>query len=650
MAAPPVPPSRIADYLATIPDPFPQLNSLLEAYKPEAAPTPGTCWDRTDSHGYILCFLGTYKTEPLVLTLPHVTSLPGFTPEKQMLAGDVTAEGQLPPIVELTSHAFHLIQGNHDVFDNGSTTQAWTNNPGRTTLPPVAAANANVESLRCRKMVPIPHEFVVDILRAQDQGTLTWRWLWTTIISGKILGDAAREGQYQYLIEYARIASTESQGGLAPPTDFAFGFGPTPANNRTQALNKLKSFLPGLAQPNHINAQFLQLQHQQQQQHAALLAAQNAAGAPPTLQSEMPQLYPMLLRICEVNSEAQLPAFYQGLVSMKSARWFSHGEQCLSATCVGLNISRPILSPPLVNDLATGQFTGVGITEMTKGFSIFRFMVEGAKKAGSADERNATYNILSTGGGVIQADAVRMMFAANEIYPPANTTEFQTYLEGYYGMLVTFIGEHSRATGSYKTAVYDRVRAIASTIERQFSDPGAHRDAWIKVMVYLAIETDHYFTQLLHPPAGGGAPTPPDYEHIYQRVRRGQVRDITTIPEDLLTPATPPATPAPTQEGGSGADRNTNNQEIRRPNQNRNLKAAWAATQFVGIFRGSNAPYKDPNSSDGKKHVKCDAPDARDVCLPMALTGKCFALCRKKHDALSDGEVQRVAAAGGFTV
>jgi hypothetical protein len=133
---------------------------------------------------------------------------------------------------------------------------------------------------------------------------------------------------------------------------------------------------------------------------------------------------------------------------------------------------------------------------------------------------------------------------------------------------------------------------------------------------------------------------------------------LTTVPPDVFKQQEPEMPRPPRGGGGNAAGgpeihagdtpSDDNKTRVDRPNQNANLRSAWAATQQPKIF-GLQSPFYDTTARGNKKVVPSDRPSVR-VCLPMALRGSCYDNCTGKHDTLSAAEVRRVAEAGNLTV
>ena len=89
---------------------------------------------------------------------------------------------------------------------------------------------------------------------------------------------------------------------------------------------------------------------------------------------------------------------------------------------------------------------------------------------------------------------------------------------------------------------------------------------------------------------------------------------------------------------------------MERPEQNANLKAAWAASGHAQIFR-AGSPFHDPAQPRGRREILRLAGNGNQrICLPMALTGVCYSNCGGYHGVLTQAEVTAVAQAGGLQV
>ena len=151
----------------------------------------------------------------------------------------------------------------------------------------------------------------------------------------------------------------------------------------------------------------------------------------------------------------------------------------------------------------------------------------------------------------------------------------------------------------------------------------------------------------------------PEYNEIGRELQKGRLLYLTVVPPDVLRQQEPEAgrprgggTRAPSTRGqdSESGDSPSDDTKVRveRPNQNANLKSAWAATQNTRIF-GPNSPFFDATARQNKKVIPSDRSGVR-ICLPMALRGGCYDNCSGKHDVLSEAEVRRVAEAGNLSI
>ena len=120
-------------------------------------------------------------------------------------------------------------------------------------------------------------------------------------------------------------------------------------------------------------------------------------------------------------------------------------------------------------------------------------------------------------------------------------------------------------------------------------------------------------------------------------------------PPPLPTPA-PATAPTPAPAAAPAGTTPRVNQELRRPDQNPRLKAAWTATGDAALF-GPGRRFHDPDGPGRKKVIqRLEGDTTKRICIPMACRGVCFQTCGGYHGPLSSAEEEAVAAAGGFTL
>jgi hypothetical protein len=258
------------------------------------------------------------------------------------------------------------------------------------------------------------------------------------------------------------------------------------------------------------------------------------------------------------------------------------------------------------------------------------------------------YGFVGLGTGVAQADAVTMVLANNEIEVPSNSGQFRALLEGYYVLLLAVLGEYSRVVVSYKDHIYDQSHSLQHSLDSAFVDERELRGAYLIVITHIWRCTNEYLCGVLRGQVGLADPA---YHEVARELIRGRLRFLTEVPPDVLRHQEPqrPGRAAPAEgAGGGGLGGEPQRNRVERPNQNVNLRNAWAATQHARIF-GDTSPFYDANARNHKKVLNSDQPGVR-ICLSMALKGACYDNCTGKHETLTAGEVGRVAAMGNFTV
>jgi hypothetical protein len=587
------------------------------------------------------------------------------------LVGDVSASGTLPTIVTVDNDWFHL-SDNVYVLPTDDVEQAWAAVvPGTLLLDAQVAGANNAEQIRSRRMTPIPHEHVAALLQLQAAGTLSWQTLWTTVVQA-IIHDPAQSAAYHHFTDFVRVASTQRPANAGAANDRAPEVErdinvliATPAM-REQARCLVLRFLPGLATSQGLGAQLNQVQQQIQQNQLAIAA--QAVPAPVTLESKYPSLFQTVVRICETPNEPEFAVYWQDHPKLKAGAVLATLEGHCNLVARNSNLTAPILSPAFCSDVSLGRVTcGPNPNDITEGLSPFRIRTTLSPKREELNRRNRTYTAMQSGAGRGEMDAVNLVLANNEVEPPQTGSEFRAYLEGLHVVDVVVLGTHNRMVQNYRRDIINRMSALTQRIESLYDTEAGRRYAYLLVLVYLHRVRDGYLQALLGAAdlTAARQVTPPDFGVIAEHIQLGRLTMITEIPPGLLRQAGPlpagGATGVAPREGGEGnrltvpSGGGAERLAVYLPNQNRNLRDAWTATGHTSIFRGENAPFRDPTARDGKKVVLSDTPNPHGpgkqrICIPMACTGRCYSNCTGKHTVLSTAEVGRVAAAGGFNV
>jgi hypothetical protein len=526
----------------------------------------------------------------------------------------------------------------------------WTANPAVQLLPPPLAGNGVVQA-QSRKCVPLPHEYAAMMILAKEQGTLSWRWLWTNV-GEPIRSDPAQHLSYSTFLDFLKVASTQRSpaavGGIAldPAPEMAIIVARASAGVKDQAVRLATTFLPGLGNLGGLGMQLNLMQGQMNQQQQILLTQQAQANAPASILRKNPQRYQQVSRICEVQDESDFAAFWAVYPAMKPGEWLGALESTCTTIAAELGASPPILSPSLATDIGGGKFTAYTANHVTQGLSPFRIATYLNTASAERRRRNMVYGFVGLGTGVAQADAVTMVLANNEIEVPTNSGQFRALLEGYYVLLLAVLGEHSRVVVNYKAHIYDQSHTLQHSLDSAFVDERELRGAYLIVMTHIWRCTNEHLAGCLRGQVGLADPS---YDDVARELIRGRLRFLTEVPPDVLKQQEPAQRPGQQAEGGGGQDGGDQGRNrVERPNQNDNLRNAWALTQHPRIF-GPTSPFYDANTRNHHKIINSDQPGVR-ICLSMALKGSCYDNCTGKHAELSPGEVQRVARVGNFTV
>lgn len=667
-------------FYETAPDPYAPRGAVLTPFVPAAgAAAPAALLGSLASTTYpVMLLMSSTDHRPVLAIAPFAgDTLPGVAAPNNRYAfsSDVSAAGNLPGLLEVTAECFHQVQG-VNVLQRADVAAAWAAlAAGALNLPPVPAGAANAHQVSTRRAMPVPHELASGIIQAQVAGSLSWRQLWTDVVT-PLLADANLAQDYEPFIDYVQAASTQREPAAAggavrdPATELDHPGVLTVPALQDKAMDVARSFLPGLRPAVGVAAQLQQVQHNQTQLQAAIVAGQATADV--TLESKNPTLLDMLLRINEVSNEGELAPYWENHPTLRTGGWNNAMDQATRGIAYNHTPDwiPPIMPPALTSDIGVGNFSSTG-NELTGGFSIFRMKAGNSPNRDVYMDRNRVYTAMGLATGAAQENAVQMVMDNSDIELPEDAEEFRGIIEGYGSMCLAFVGSHNRAVRAYITDVVDERSTLIAEISKQYPDKEARKGVYIKIMTYIFRLMNDYLNKLArnpHPtaigaPVPGGPAGPPAFSKIAARLAEGTIDYLTTIPSELILQAREVDTSGggtqgqgggaggTTAGGGTGGNQgggNTRAREVRNENQNKRLKNAWTATGHTSIF-GAGSPYRDESRPDGKKLIMSDRPGVR-ICLPMALRGICYDNCRGKHGPLSRPEESKVAEAGNLTL
>lgn len=642
------------EYFTQETNPYSGVGDLQHLFRADATLTPASLLSEADAtRGYPLSFLlASNQHVPEVAIMPFSFGLPGTPNNRYALLSDMSISGQTPDMILVESSWFHL-SPQIPVSTNAEMLNHWTANPADSILPPPLAGNGVTQTL-ARRCVPLPHEYAAMIILAKEGGTLTWRWLWENI-GETMWSDPVQLAAYGPFLDFLRVSSTHrsptAAGGppLDPGNEMAISVARSSASVRDRALQLATTYLPGLGGLGGLGMQLNQMQGQMNQQQQVLLTQQAQSNAPASILKKNSQRHQQVSRICEVASEDKFAPFWAVYPSMRPGEWLGGLESTCTTIAAELGANPPILSPSLATDIGGGKFTAYTANHVNQGLSPFRIATHLNSASAERMRRNMVYGFVGLGTGVAQADAVTMVLANNEIEVPTNSGQFRALLEGYYVLLLAVLGEYSRVVINYKAHIYDQSHSLQHSLDSAFLDERELRGAYLIVITHIWRCTNEYLSGCLRGQAGLADPA---YYEIARELIRGRLRFLTEVPPDVLRqqePQRPAGRSAPSDGVGGGVvGGEPQRNRVERPNQNVNLRNAWAATQHARIF-GDTSPFYDPGTRNHKKVLNSDQPGVR-ICLSMALKGVCYDNCTGKHEKLTDGEVQRVATMGNFTV
>lgn len=674
-----------ADQLADMPDPYAGFEaSLLQAYAENNLVAPADCRVLATSTDILQCYLvadrGTGR--PAVTLSPFAyQSLPGIPDPRAGSAywfiGDVSGGGTFTNLGTLENNFFNRAQA-VTVPTITEMTAAWTNRPAAETHLPVYALGAdNTELVRARHCVPIPHPYAVRVLEAYSGDTLSWRFLWESVGS-VIVADNALVELYGPLLDFVRVASTyraQVNNAAANAPDFRL---PEVAKELTpvmlqgklavQAHERLHRLLPALRAPTGIGQQLQSLAATQQLQSAQMLANQAAAKTPANFEQKASTLASTIRLFSEVDDTALLSHFWlRDYANLKSSQMLPQLEARLAETAHRLAMPTPLISVTVAQDIINGRFTAGDVDLVTRGgVSIFRIRVLGTDDARLRDEQNLTFSLMTSGSATSTVDATQLVLKNNDVVVIDSDLDFISTLQAYYVLLVTLLSDHSRLVQAYHDQIVPLIADLTRIIRRRCFTETDRKTTYMKVLLFIWRVTESYLCTLAQSPNRHSVPAP-DFSPITTAARGGTLGYLTELPATLFNlvngrgndyasgaiaprttaTANPSAPASASRSNVTSPAAATGNERIVDTSHNPRLRQAWNALGVTSIYRSPGDRFHDTTETTNRNRKKVLGDDGSPLCLPFALTGRCYGNCthKSRHNRLSDGEERRVAAA-----
>jgi hypothetical protein len=438
-------------YAAT-PNPYAAPGDLYNTFQAVVGNVPATILATTESTAYPLALLcASEELKPLIILAPFSMRavLPGAAvpQHKYGFCGDFSTGGAMPPLTQVSAAHFHLTNET-SVLPEAAMAAAWMGVPAGELVLGVPDPAENPVLVRTRSAMPIPHDFLHDIIDAYNAGTLTWQWLWEQV-AVQILADVNQTAAYQPFIDYLRVSSTR-RPPAAPAAAGALPREPATMLNivgalvgptvQEMGLTVARGFLPGLREPAGVGAQLNQINQQQVGIQTALAASQNRTKS---MERNFPTLFRLVQWVCEAQNEADFAPYWVEHPNLEKGAWLSQEESTTFAIANAEGMLAPIISPTLATDIGLGRFIGQE-DDIMEGLSIFRVRPGNSPNRGLLATRNRVYTVTALGTGQAGAPAVTMVLNNASMELPEESEHFRGVLKGYYTLCLGILGAHNR--------------------------------------------------------------------------------------------------------------------------------------------------------------------------------------------------------------
>lgn len=523
-------------------------------------------------------------------------------------------------------------------------------------LGPFQNNDQGVETVATRKVMYLPFKFVsISLGRA-----LTPRQAWDEIGGAVRAEPPEKQATYEPLLNWLKAALIRFDATAVPANHMPAPRPPTifTPDYMDHAANILKRDLPapspsataptGLAPlvsaVNQLTSEVVQTRVEAAQRRSDLSTK--------TIESHYGRATDILLRLCQVSSESQLPPVYSVIANSTKRNLRVNLEQHAQqvARSIGLEHYTPIITPDLAAKLSTASFKHHEVNKLEDGIQPFLTPAWSSQQREELTTMISVYDTVQEGASVHLHDLLAMRTIAR-VAPPAtmlqvlhNGQAFRILIEMMLGPLhehtLTFaLFMHHLAQALPQLEPLSLSRAafpmqIIRYIQLRFS-------TWINLQVdtHDRVPTPHYAQMLdsIRYQERGWEPfIPPQY----YTPAAGQ-RPVPTVsnPPAALPSNAPASVPTPPAARPSTTPATGQRQRV----NNTSYNAAYT------VFKEKNISLQQARSHAGNAHPIPPSSKGGETCLSYHVLGYCWSNCSRLADHTPQSAADQAATVAWCT-
>jgi len=268
---------------------------------------------------------------------------------------------------------------------------------------------------------------------------------------------------------------------------------------------------------------------------------------PRPLSQLLPELTPLLLRICEVDTEADLPPVYLRMANAKKADKRTIVRLLLQERCDQVGVATPLpptVTTELVDLLVSAKFGADDIDDLTQGFTPFAFNHRAYGCAARVEAQAGDHDSMLS-GNLAPTLAERRHLKLDSLVFPAHLIQAEAGLGEYSTACDVALGVNHRFSVYIRHEIFFGVWAQCRNPLQNFAyeSYGNQPIPWLpRVYRSLQLRIVNFFNRVVRPHA---TPVPlPDLGAIFTLLLERSFLLLPGIPERYLMP-NPPPTPQP---------------------------------------------------------------------------------------------------------